>query len=193
MFPGRHKPTPTHAFLRLLQDKGLLLRCYTQNIDTLERVAGIRPEKLVEAHGTYASASCVECHGKTRLQSYRDEIDAGRVPRCGRTLGIPPPEPPPAAEAVAAARAELQAAQEAKAAVSMTSVPLGEYINLGIAVGRVEDKLRALEAAIADHPGLRQSWAAAPKTRVCPGLVKSDVVFFGEKTAVGAALDFEFI
>ena len=29
MFPGRHRPTPTHAFMRLLQDKGLLLRCYT--------------------------------------------------------------------------------------------------------------------------------------------------------------------
>ncbi len=28
MFPGRHLPTTTHYFIRLLQDKGLLSRMY---------------------------------------------------------------------------------------------------------------------------------------------------------------------
>lgn len=33
MWPdGRHKPTLSHYFIRLLHEKGLLLRCYTQNI-----------------------------------------------------------------------------------------------------------------------------------------------------------------
>ncbi|CAM9749714.1 unnamed protein product, partial [Heterosigma akashiwo] len=61
MYPGNFRPTPTHWFIRLLQEKGLLRRCYTQNIDTLEREAGIREELLVEAHGSFAAAACIEC------------------------------------------------------------------------------------------------------------------------------------
>ena len=32
-----------------------------QNIDTLERVAGLSPEKIVEAHGTFHSSHCIKC------------------------------------------------------------------------------------------------------------------------------------
>uniref|UniRef100_A0A8C3UAN1 NAD-dependent protein deacetylase sirtuin-2 n=2 Tax=Catharus ustulatus TaxID=91951 RepID=A0A8C3UAN1_CATUS len=59
LYPGQFKPTVCHYFMRLLQDKGLLLRCYTQNIDTLERVAGLDPELLVEAHGTFFTSHCL--------------------------------------------------------------------------------------------------------------------------------------
>lgn len=34
---GRHRPNYVHYFLRLLYEKGILLRIYTQNIDGLER------------------------------------------------------------------------------------------------------------------------------------------------------------
>lgn len=43
LFPGQYQPTPTHHFIKLLADRGLLLRCYTQNIDGLERIAGVDP------------------------------------------------------------------------------------------------------------------------------------------------------
>uniref|UniRef100_A0A8B9MMY3 NAD-dependent protein deacetylase sirtuin-2 n=1 Tax=Accipiter nisus TaxID=211598 RepID=A0A8B9MMY3_9AVES len=59
LYPGQFKPTVCHYFMRLLQEKGLLLRCYTQNIDTLERVAGLDPELLVEAHGTFFTSHCL--------------------------------------------------------------------------------------------------------------------------------------
>lgn len=61
MYPGRHFPTPAHFFTRLLAERGLLRRLYTQNIDTLDRLAGVPPELLVEAHGSYATATCLEC------------------------------------------------------------------------------------------------------------------------------------
>ncbi|XP_053418099.1 NAD-dependent protein deacetylase sirtuin-3, mitochondrial isoform X4 [Nycticebus coucang] len=61
LYPGNFRPNVTHYFLRLLHDKGLLLRLYTQNIDGLERVSGIPASKLVEAHGTFASATCTVC------------------------------------------------------------------------------------------------------------------------------------
>ena len=43
----KHSPTLTHSFLKLLSDKGLLLRNYSQNIDGLENLAGIPDEELV--------------------------------------------------------------------------------------------------------------------------------------------------
>lgn len=61
LYPGKFKPTACHCFVRLLHEKGLLLRNYTQNIDTLERIAGVPAEKLVEAHGSFASAHCIAC------------------------------------------------------------------------------------------------------------------------------------
>lgn len=35
LYPGNYDPTPVHYFIRLLHEKGLLLRNYTQNIDTV--------------------------------------------------------------------------------------------------------------------------------------------------------------
>ena len=61
LFPGSLKPTASHYFLKLLNDKNLLKRLYTQNIDTLERLAGIPDDKLVEAHGTFHSSHCIDC------------------------------------------------------------------------------------------------------------------------------------
>ena len=37
LYPGKYRPNPVHWFIRLLQEKGVLLRNYTQNIDGLER------------------------------------------------------------------------------------------------------------------------------------------------------------
>lgn len=48
LLSGEFKPTTSHYFVRLLEQKGKLLRVYTQNIDTLERVAGISEENIVE-------------------------------------------------------------------------------------------------------------------------------------------------
>ena len=63
---------------RLLEEKGLLLRHYTQNIDTLERVAGISGEHLVEAHGTFHSAHCIT---KSCRKEYSQEWMKGTVNR----------------------------------------------------------------------------------------------------------------
>ncbi|KAF8975287.1 NAD-dependent protein deacetylase sirtuin-2, partial [Entomortierella lignicola] len=52
LLPGRYRPTLTHYLLPLLEKKGLLLRSYSQNIDMLERLTGLDPDLLVEAHGS---------------------------------------------------------------------------------------------------------------------------------------------
>ena len=53
LFPGQFEPTPTHYFIRLLHEKGLLLRCFSQNIDSLETQAGLpKVGKLVHLYST---------------------------------------------------------------------------------------------------------------------------------------------
>lgn len=61
LFPGNYLPTPTHYFMKLLHDKGLLLRCFTQNIDSLEHQAGLPEDAVVAAHGNFDTARCIRC------------------------------------------------------------------------------------------------------------------------------------
>ncbi|ELT94099.1 hypothetical protein CAPTEDRAFT_227953 [Capitella teleta] len=82
LYPGVFKPTPCHYFLRLLHEKKLLLRHYTQNIDTLERVAGIPEEMIVEAHGTFATAHCIDCRKQFSQEWVKDKVFADEIPKC---------------------------------------------------------------------------------------------------------------
>ena len=74
LYPGRFKPTLTHYFLRLLYDKGLLLRHYSQNIDALERVAGMPPDSVVEAHGSFLTSHCLDCGAAHELAWLKSEL-----------------------------------------------------------------------------------------------------------------------
>jgi len=82
LYPGNFQPTKSHYFIKLLEEKGVLLRAYTQNIDTLERVAGISGEKLVEAHGTFHSAHCVECKKEFTQEWVKEQIFKDEIPLC---------------------------------------------------------------------------------------------------------------
>ncbi|KAK1776756.1 DHS-like NAD/FAD-binding domain-containing protein [Copromyces sp. CBS 386.78] len=82
ILPNTERFSPTHAFIALLQQKGKLLTNYSQNIDNLEAKAGIHPDKLVQCHGSFATATCVKCGYKVPGESIFPEIKAGRIPRC---------------------------------------------------------------------------------------------------------------
>ncbi|XP_072259202.1 NAD-dependent protein deacetylase sirtuin-3-like isoform X2 [Pyxicephalus adspersus] len=92
LYPGKYKPNYIHYFLRLLHEKGLLLRCYTQNIDGLERLAGIPSRKIVEAHGTFSSASCHLCYTSFPAEEARDCIMNDKCPRCKVCYGVVKPD-----------------------------------------------------------------------------------------------------
>ncbi|KAM7192486.1 NAD-dependent protein deacetylase hst1 [Naviculisporaceae sp. PSN 640] len=74
--------SPTHAFIALLQQKGKLLTNYSQNIDNIEEKAGILPEKLVQCHGSFATATCIKCKYQVKGDVIFPDIKAGRIPRC---------------------------------------------------------------------------------------------------------------
>ncbi|XP_060031815.1 NAD-dependent protein deacetylase sirtuin-3, mitochondrial isoform X2 [Erinaceus europaeus] len=90
--PGNCRPNVIHYFIRLLHDKGLLLRLYTQNIDGLERAAGIPASKLVEAHGSFASATCTVCQRSWPGEDIWAEVKEGRVPLCPVCTGVVKPD-----------------------------------------------------------------------------------------------------
>ncbi|KAF5300526.1 hypothetical protein FQR65_LT09146 [Abscondita terminalis] len=92
LYPGAFKPTKCHYFVRLLNEKGLLLRHYTQNIDTLERVAGIPESKLVEAHGTFHLSHCLECQKEYSLDWMKEQIFKDNVPTCEECTGVVKPD-----------------------------------------------------------------------------------------------------
>ncbi|KAL8693010.1 MAG: hypothetical protein Q9218_002067 [Villophora microphyllina] len=86
ILPSTRRCSPTHAFIKLLQDKGKLLTNFTQNIDDLESHADILPEKLIQCHGSFATATCVKCEYRVKGETIFDDIKAGRVPRCDRCI-----------------------------------------------------------------------------------------------------------
>lgn len=79
---GNYKPTPCHYFIRMLAEKGVLLRHFTQNIDGLERVAGIDPDLLMEAHGSNQVGHCMECSKKYTNVWIRDCLKRDEIPKC---------------------------------------------------------------------------------------------------------------
>ena len=74
--------TPSHKFLALLDEMKMLRRIYTQNIDGLEVKAGISPNKVVYAHGSLSTSTCLRCKNKVETDSIRKEVLSGNVPRC---------------------------------------------------------------------------------------------------------------
>ena len=57
LWPDNYAPTPAHHFVALLHEKGVLRRCFTQNIDSLEAAAGLPADMVVAAHGNFDGAT----------------------------------------------------------------------------------------------------------------------------------------
>ncbi|KAH9985065.1 DHS-like NAD/FAD-binding domain-containing protein [Russula compacta] len=92
LYPGKYRPTLTHSFIKLLSDKGLLGLCFTQNIDTLERRAGIPAGKIIEAHGSFATQRCIECKRSFSDTEMKQVVKEERIPRCKSCKGLVKPD-----------------------------------------------------------------------------------------------------
>ncbi|OQR96300.1 hypothetical protein THRCLA_07322 [Thraustotheca clavata] len=81
-FKGSYTPSRTHRFLKELYDKGKLLRVYSQNIDGLEKDAGV--PNVVSCHGTLATASCMRCQKNVPTANLKLEevVAAQGIPLC---------------------------------------------------------------------------------------------------------------
>lgn len=92
LYPGKFMPTLTHAFMHLLDRKKQLLRVFTQNIDTLERRAGVPAERIVEAHGSFATNRCIVARCRAPAADISDMVLEKKIPRCRKCGGLVKPD-----------------------------------------------------------------------------------------------------
>lgn len=85
LLPKRLYPTISHYFVRLLHEKGFLLRCFSQNVDCLESLCGIPKEKLCLAHGSFETGHCLRCNAEYSLAWMRQIVEQGGIPHCIKT------------------------------------------------------------------------------------------------------------
>ncbi|KAI2901577.1 hypothetical protein CBS76997_446 [Aspergillus niger] len=90
--PGQFRPTIAHSFIKLLYDKGMLLKHFSQNIDCLERLAGVPGDKIVEAHGSFATQHCIDCKAEYPEDLMKKAITKGKVPYCTQCKGLVKPD-----------------------------------------------------------------------------------------------------
>lgn len=84
--PATDRYTPTHKFIAMLHQRGKLLTNYSQNIDNLEVKAGLPKDKLIQCHGSFGTASCVQCGYQIDGEKIFPDIKAGNIPRCPRCI-----------------------------------------------------------------------------------------------------------
>ena len=79
-----YEPTNAHYLSVLFKNKGLLMRYYTQNIDSLDLKAGLTPPYLIECHGHMRTSTCTNsfCKNKIPTESIKDIIIKGQIPYC---------------------------------------------------------------------------------------------------------------
>lgn len=80
------QPSDSHKLLALLEQKRMLLRVYTQNIDGLEHAAGVSEKKIVYAHGSLQWATCLKCNKRVKSDEILPDIERGSVARCRRPV-----------------------------------------------------------------------------------------------------------
>ncbi|AMD22321.1 HGL019Cp [Eremothecium sinecaudum] len=92
LYPENFQPSAFHYLMRLFQTHGRLKRIYTQNIDTLERAAGITDEFIVEAHGSFAKNHCITCNKEYPTDIFKRKLLEGEGPaRCSDCKGLVKP------------------------------------------------------------------------------------------------------
>lgn len=92
LWPGKWRPTITHVFIALLHNKGLLLKHFTQNIDCLDREAGVPGEKVIEAHGSFATSRCIDCKIPYPNDELLAHLEKMEIPRCHACKGLVKPD-----------------------------------------------------------------------------------------------------
>jgi len=80
IYPGQFQPSLSHHFIKQLESRGQLLQNYSQNIDTLEQIAGIT--RVIQCHGSFSTASCTNCKHQVSCEVIREDIFKQIIPRC---------------------------------------------------------------------------------------------------------------
>ena len=77
-----YKPSIAHYLSILFKEKNMLLRYYTQNIDSLDIKAGISYPFLIECHGNFRTSTCINCKNKVLTEKIKNKILNNEIPYC---------------------------------------------------------------------------------------------------------------
>jgi NAD+-dependent protein deacetylase SIR2 len=66
--------------------------CFTQNIDTLERRAGVPDDKIIEAHGSFATQRCITCRAPYDGDEMKRRVFLQEIPCCKSCDGLVKPD-----------------------------------------------------------------------------------------------------
>ncbi len=84
------RPNAGHAALVALEQRGKLTGIITQNTDGLHQIAGSRPDRVVEMHGTMRHVRCLSCSYYVPMEVIAERLHAGEpdpdCPDCGGIL-----------------------------------------------------------------------------------------------------------
>ncbi|MFW5960306.1 MAG: Sir2 family NAD-dependent protein deacetylase, partial [Chitinivibrionales bacterium] len=75
-----YQPTECHRLIAELEKRGKIEIVVTQNIDMLHQKAGTN--RLVECHGSFETAHCLECAKEYNLSDIKETLLQGEVPLC---------------------------------------------------------------------------------------------------------------
>jgi NAD-dependent deacetylase len=84
------QPNPAHEVLAELERRGLCEAVITQNVDRLHRKAG--SERLIEVHGSIATASCTSCAASYELERVESLFDDEGIAKCESCAGKVKPD-----------------------------------------------------------------------------------------------------
>ena len=68
----------------LNNEKKIVKRIYTQNVDGLELLAGVPRNKMTFAHGTITEAGCPNCLKEYDIEEVRKNVMAGKILYCSK-------------------------------------------------------------------------------------------------------------
>jgi NAD-dependent deacetylase len=87
------KPNPGHMAIAEIDRMGKLDCVITQDGDGLHQRSGIPTDKVIELHGTWTRALCLNCGNKYPSELIQPRLEAGeKVPLCDKCNGILKPD-----------------------------------------------------------------------------------------------------
>jgi NAD-dependent SIR2 family protein deacetylase len=164
------RPSISHQFIKELEKRKKLLRVYTQNVDGLERVAGIK--KSITCHGSMDKLKCLSCKKVIDLYPSSRQVST-------RKSSSPAPSSSSSAAAASSSSSSFHHPPNSKTTNDATSVSMD---NGGEKMDKDSPPLHEfyLDNIKSGHVCYCQNIVGPKTKKVCEGIMKPEITFFGE-------------
>jgi len=191
------QPNAAHDGIAALQTAGLVGPVITQNVDRLHQIAGSK--KVLELHGTTHEVICMNCRASTprnvvqlwlarlnpsTMNSMSRESEEERMLRAGTTLPVGTSSTSTSFFPSASSSSSLPPSQEGKKKINLREAAAG-IIRPDGDVELPQYSLNHDKDGIAPSRTVPEPEFVVPPCPACSGILKPDVVFFGDSLPSG--------